>query len=139
MTDRDGSLATRFDKSAAFIHLGLGGRAELLEGFSWDPAYLEAYSARTEPDGPDGRLVSLLAHEADWTGWERHPAGDELVFVISGRMTVIYDLEGAEHRVDLGPLEGVINPAGTWHTADVAEAGTALYVTPGRATEHRAR
>jgi hypothetical protein len=40
------------------------------------------------------------------------------------------------------PLEAgqaVVNPRGVWHTVDVHEPGQALFVTPGRGTEHRPR
>jgi hypothetical protein len=29
----------------------------------------------------------------------------------------------------------VVDPPGVWHTADVQEPGTALFVTPGHGTE----
>jgi len=74
-----------------------------------------------------------------WDVWERHPAGDELVVLLEGRVTLIQDLEGHEHGIEVQAGEGVINPCGVWHTADVHEPGTALYVTPGRGTEHRPR
>ena len=40
----------------------------------------------------------------------------------------------------LGPGPGAsINPPGVWHTADVHEPGEALFITPGRGTEHEPR
>jgi quercetin dioxygenase-like cupin family protein len=74
-----------------------------------------------------------------WTQWERHPAGDELVVQLAGRSILIQDLPGGENRLELGPGQAVINPKGVWHTADVVEPGTALFVTPGVGTEHRER
>lgn len=35
--------------------------------------------------------------------------------------------------------QAAINPRGVWHTADVHEPGSALFITPGRGTEHRPR
>lgn len=128
-----------FGLTSTFVHLGLGSLATPLPDFAWTPEYLEAYEERTAADGPEGRLVTVSSHSADWTSWERHPAGEELVAVLSGRVVVIQDLEGSENRVELGPLEGVINPRGVWHTADVLEPGEALYITPGRGTAHRPR
>lgn len=128
-----------FDVTSTFVHLGLGATARQLPGFSWSAEYLEAYGAATADDGKEGRLVSVLAHREDWKGWERHPAGEELVVVLSGRLRVIHDLPGGESSVVLGPLEGLVNPSGVWHTADVLEEGLGLYVTPGVGTEHRPR
>jgi hypothetical protein len=75
----------------------------------------------------------------DLAQWERHPAGDELVVQLDGRSILIQDLPDGENRLELGPGQAVINPKGVWHTADVIEPGTALFVTPGVGTEHRER
>ena len=71
--------------------------------------------------------------------WERHPAGDEVVVQLGGRVVVIQDAAGGEQRLELGPGEALINPKGVWHTADVLEPGDSLFITPGRGTEHRPR
>lgn len=128
-----------FDIASTFVHLGLGPVARALPDFSWSEEYLTRYEAETAPDGVEGRLVSFSAHEADWSSWERHPAGDELVIVVSGRLVVIQELASGENRVELGPRQGLVNPSGAWHTADVLEPGGALYITPGAGTAHRPR
>ena len=74
-----------------------------------------------------------------WTSWERHPAGEELVFLISGHVDLIQDLDGEEHRIELHAGDAVLNPPGVWHTSDVYEPGDALFITPGQGTEHRPR
>lgn len=130
---------TAFELASTFVHLGLGAVATELPGFSWDDAYLEDYERRTAEDGVEGRLVSLAPHRESWANYERHPAGDELVVVLSGQVVVIQDLEDGDNAVELGPLQAVVNPRGIWHTADVLEPGDALYVTPGAGTEHRPR
>jgi mannose-6-phosphate isomerase-like protein (cupin superfamily) len=132
-----------FELRTTFAHLGLGSVVLSLPGFNWSPEYMERYSAETELDGDEGRLVSLLAHTADWTTWERHPGGDELVVVVSGRLRIIQELansgEEALNVLELAPGQAVINPRDLWHTADVLEAGDALYITPGIGTQHRLR
>jgi hypothetical protein len=74
-----------------------------------------------------------------WDIWERHPAGDEVVICLSGRMTVIQDIDGRHEPVGLGPCEAMINPSGVWHTADVQEPVRFMTITPGMGTEHRPR
>ena len=74
-----------------------------------------------------------------WTFWERHPAGEELVLLLNGRVDLIQDLDGTEHRIELKAGDGVLNPPGVWHTADVHDPGDALFITPGAGTEHRPR
>ncbi len=128
-----------FDLSSTFVHLGLGSVARELPGFEWTEAYLSGYETATAGDGPDGRLVTMSPQAETWTQWERHPAGDELVVQLAGRSILIQDLPGGENRLELGPGQAVINPKGVWHTADVVEPGTALFVTPGVGTEHRER
>lgn len=135
-TERKGAV----DLTTTPIHLGLGSRALPIEGFAWDPAVLAAYSEAVAGDGAEGRLVAVFEEDTgSWTNWERHPAGDELVVCLSGRMTVIREVDGSPDPVELGPNEAMINPAGVWHTADVHEPVRFLTVTPGLGTEHRPR
>ena len=128
-----------FDLASTHIHLGLGSRAVPLPDFEWSPGYLAAYSERFASDGDEGRLV-MLGHSAEsWTSWERHPAGEEVVLLLSGRVDLVQETEAGERRIALHPGQAVINPPGVWHTADVIEPGDALFITPGRGTEHKPR
>lgn len=128
-----------FELTADFVHLGAEPTATVLEGFEWSADYLDDYDRRFEADGDRGRLVAILSQDATWDAWERHPAGDELVVLLSGRVDLIQELDGAEVRTSLRPGQALINPRGVWHTSDVHEPGTGLFITPGRGTEHRPR
>ena len=128
-----------FDLSTTYAHLGLGARVEPLPDFQWTPEYLEGYIERTEADGKEGRLVVLMDQQASWDSWERHPAGDELVVLVSGRADLIQEIDGEHHVVEMHAGMAVINPPGVWHTADVHEPGQALFITAGRGTETRPR
>jgi mannose-6-phosphate isomerase-like protein (cupin superfamily) len=59
------------------------------------------------------------------------------VFLISGRVDVVQDIDGEERVIPLRPGEALINPPGVWHTARVHEPGAALFITPGQGTEAR--
>jgi len=131
--------AASFDLSQVYIHLGLGARAQTLPDFTWSQEYLRRYEADHETDGDEGRLVLIGPEQATWTSWERHPAGDEVVVALSGHQTLIQEIDGQQHRIELRPGQAVINPRGVWHTADVHQPGSALFITPGRGTEHRPR
>jgi mannose-6-phosphate isomerase-like protein (cupin superfamily) len=126
-----------FDLSQTFIHLGVDPTATPLSDFEWSPDYLEAYGRRFAEDGDRGRLVCVLPQTDSWDSWERHPAGEEVVFLISGRVDVVQEIDGEERVIPLRPGEALINPPGVWHTARVHEPGVALFITPGRGTEAR--
>jgi mannose-6-phosphate isomerase-like protein (cupin superfamily) len=128
-----------FDLRTTFVHLGLGARAIPLPDFSWDAEYLAGYDRRFASDGVEGRLVTLGEHTESWSTWERHPAGEEVVVVLSGRADLIQEIDGEERRIELGPGQAVVNPPGVWHTSDVHEPGQSLFITPGKGTEHRPR
>jgi quercetin dioxygenase-like cupin family protein len=132
-------MSSAFDLSKTHVHLGLGSRAVPVPDFEWTAEFLERYTTEHEHDGDEGRLVMISSSNESWTFWERHPAGDELVVVISGRMTLFQDIDSTDRRIALGPGEAAINPRGVWHTTDVHEPGKVLFVTPGRGTEHRPR
>jgi mannose-6-phosphate isomerase-like protein (cupin superfamily) len=129
--------AGAFDLSRTFVHLGQGSTATPLPDFTWSQEHVEAYRNRFASDGSEGRLVCVIAQEATWDGWERHPAGEEVVFLISGRVDVVQEIDGADHVVELRPGDAMVNPVNVWHTARVHEPGLALFITPGDGTEHR--
>ena len=85
----------------------------------------------------EGRLVTMFTQAATWEMWERHPAGEELVVLLSGRVDLVQDIDGVHRLVEMHPGQAVINPRNVWHTAIVHEPGDALFITPGRGTEHR--
>ncbi len=127
-----------FALDQTFIHLGLGVRALPLPGFSFTPDYLARYTEMSDSDGDEGRLVCIVLpgrHVRD--SWERHPAGEEVVFLMSGRVDLVQEIDGGEHVVELHAGEAAINPPNVWHTARVHEPGRALFITPGRGTEHK--
>jgi mannose-6-phosphate isomerase-like protein (cupin superfamily) len=137
MTDE--TITDAFDLATTHVHLGLGATATPLPDFEWSAAYLARYEERFAADGDDGRLVMLGPVTTSWDSWERHPAGEELVVLVAGRIDLIQRIDGGERRIPVAAGQAVVNPPGVWHTADVHEPGQALFVTPGRGTEHAPR
>ncbi|WP_459664674.1 cupin domain-containing protein, partial [Novosphingobium sp. 11B] len=99
-----------------------------------------AYGERTAADGKEGRLVSMYDFSTSWDSWEMHPEGDELVVCLSGEMTLIQEYpDGRLHSETLQAGQYIVNPAGVWHTADVSQPVSALFVTAGMGTQGRPR
>ncbi|HAC58643.1 MAG TPA: cupin [Rhodobiaceae bacterium] len=121
------------------VHLGPGGKAVVQPRFTGGIDWYMAYGDRHDTDGVEGRLVSMFTFTAPWESWAMHPAGDEIVLCISGHMVLHQELPEGVHKVGLGPGQYAVNPSGVWHTADVEEAATALFITTGLGTEHRPR
>lgn len=123
----------------SFIHLGPGATAvpqPPFDGMAW----YEAYGERHGCDGAAGRLVSQHAFAASWDSWEMHPAGSEVVICTSGAMRLIQEFpDGREEFVELKVGDYAINPAGVWHTADIEDGASAIFITAGEGTQHRPR
>ena len=68
------------------------------------------------------------------------PNGHEVVLCVGGSITLHQEhADGSTATVTLGPGEYAINAPGTWHTADVVDEATAVFITSGLGTEHRPR
>lgn len=82
-------------------------------------------------------LVSCHEFDENWPTWEIHPRGDEVVLLLSGRVTLVLRLEEGDRFVDLEE-EGsyVIVPRNVWHTARTNVATRMLFITPGEGTQN---
>jgi mannose-6-phosphate isomerase-like protein (cupin superfamily) len=85
----------------------------------------------------NGRLLSALSMGADWTNWEMHPMGDELLFMLQGNATFLLDTSDGLREIALGVGRLLVIPKGVWHTAKVSEPVRLLAITPGLGTQHR--
>jgi mannose-6-phosphate isomerase-like protein (cupin superfamily) len=128
-----------FDLARFPVHLGLGATAVPMEEFDGTPQWYERYGAAHAADGAEGRLVSLHTFTESWDSWEMHPMGAELVACVEGRITLHQEIDGGDRTVVLEAGQAVVNPPGVWHTADVDDRATALFVTAGTGTEVRGR
>lgn len=79
-------------------------------------------------------LIAEHVFTVDWSSWECHPAGDELVLLLEGEATLCLRIKGGDQEQALRPGEYAVVPAGTWHTARVAAPTRMLFVTPGEGT-----
>ena len=125
------------------IHLGLGATAEPQPEFPRDETTMQwyaDYASRHEADGFDARLVASYTFTESWPMWEMHPNGAEVVICAAGSMTLHQELaDGTANTVTLQPGQYAINPPGAWHTADIHGEASAIFITAGVGTRHRAR
>ena len=122
------------------IHIGLGAKAvpqPPFTGMEWYGGYIARHAA----DGAEGRLVSQHSFTESWDSWEMHPAGDEVVLLLSGEAVLLQEFaNGSAAHVRLVAGEYAVNPPGAWHTMDLlSREATALFITAGIGTEHRPR
>ena len=84
-----------------------------------------------------GTLVAAYVSTEDWPHWEIHPAGEEVLVLVEGRMTLILDEPSGERRIDMTPGSTCIVPRGVWHRAMVPQTSRFLGITYGAGTMHR--
>jgi hypothetical protein len=128
-----------FDLSRFPVHLGLGATVVQLPEHDGSMEWYDRYRTVSEPDGAEGRLVLLHTFDAPWDTWEVHPAGEELVACLDGRITLHQEIDGDVRTAVLEPGQAIVNPPGVWHTADVDGPATALFITAGMGTRVRPR
>lgn len=122
------------------IHLGRGGSASAEPVFDSTMEWYADYGVRHAQDGLEGRLVSEHRFTENWSGWECHPSGAEIVYCLSGQLTLHQELaDSGMTTTILMPGDYAINSPGVWHTADVEGEVRALFITAGAGTLHRPR
>ncbi len=122
------------------LNLGPGATAVPQPEFKGGMDWYQGYGMRHGDEGIEARLVTMHTFSEPWDSWEMHPLGSEVVVCTAGAITLIQeDQQGEVTKVNLSQGEYVINQPGVWHTADVTETATALFITSGMGTEHRPR
>lgn len=113
-----------------------------IEKYSFDVSRDLRVTPRARKPGPperiDGMTLGILSMDEDAPhGGEVHPDGDEILYVISGRLRVSADT--AAEPLELGPGSACIVRQGEWHRVSVLEPTQLLHVTPGPNGDHRPR
>ena len=94
-------------------------------------------STRVRKPGPPERIdgmtmgvVGLVPDAPAPHKGEVHPDGDEILYVISGKVRVIGESDSSA-AVELGAGEACIVPKGEWHRVQVIERGQLIHITAG--------
>jgi mannose-6-phosphate isomerase-like protein (cupin superfamily) len=112
-----------------------------LARFSISISHNLSMSAVELQSGPPRVCEGLMFGLADMNhdpphGGELHPDGDELIYIISGRVRVTGDSEPTQ-LCELGPGDACIVPKGEWHRVKLLEPTRLLHITPGPNGAHR--
>lgn len=91
--DLTAGSSAAFNLSSAFVHLADGGAATVVPV---DASFWE----NMDPRFDHRRMVSIIESTGDWPNWEMHPRGEEMIYLLSGRMTLV--LDKASGAVDCG-------------------------------------
>jgi mannose-6-phosphate isomerase-like protein (cupin superfamily) len=125
------TVAQPFDPKTTYVDLMPSGAREIPVDESFWP---DLISGRLKLEG---RLVSAYEMH-DFPNWERHPAGEELIVLISGAMDMILEEPAGERTVTLKAGQAFLVPKNIWHRGVVRAPGQALFVTEGAGTESKA-
>jgi mannose-6-phosphate isomerase-like protein (cupin superfamily) len=101
------------------------------------------FSASMIPDRPDPQIpvegatfgIATMTQNSPHDG-ERHPDGDEVLYLISGRVRVVF-VESDHEDIEMLPGDGLLVPKGVWHRVDILEPTQIVYLTPGPNNEYR--
>jgi len=119
------------DLESTYLGLdGRGGVAQLAVG----PDFWETIDGNP---AARGTLVTAFESKQDWPHWEMHPKGDEIVCLLKGDVTMIFERARGDERVRMKPGQAVVVPAGVWHRALVPVASRMLFITYGEGTRHK--
>ena len=117
------------DGSATVLPGGIDFWSQAMSGKPSDPGI------RKLMDSEYGRLLTVLTMNADWTTWEMHPAGDELLFMLEGTATFLMDLPDGVKEVEFNAGRLLVIPRGVWHTAKMSGPARLLVITAGHGTQ----
>ena len=98
-------------------------------------------STRMRKPGPPERIAGMtmgiitMEHDAPHGG-EVHPDGDEILYVISGRLRITGD-SAPDMAIELGQGDACLVKKGEWHQVEVLEKTQFIHVTPGPNGDHR--
>jgi len=89
------------------------------------------------PPRVDGHLLALTSLERPPPHLgECHPDGDELIYLLSGEVTVVVEAPGGDERHTLRPGDTLIVARRLWRRIEVTRPARLVYLTPGPSREH---
>ena len=105
----------------------------MIVGLDWDDRRARLVE---QPGGPPRRIdgftigAPMVTGDAPHDG-EMHPDGDEVLYMVSGAVTVRLELPAGDRNVFLGAGDALVVPQGVWHKITMQQPGRLIHITPG--------
>ena len=147
------SLKARLASSVAAPSKPVGGRPLITEEDIYarikemaDEPRMVAHDVNAALDGlpemsmkflaPVNNTTLIVSRASSPTSWERHPGGDEMIYVVEGAAEIVTLTDGgpAKSKIFEGSL--FVCPQGLWHKTFPEPSVAILYLTPGEGTEN---
>ncbi|HEX3911877.1 MAG TPA: cupin domain-containing protein [Steroidobacteraceae bacterium] len=94
-------------------------------------------AGRGPPQRIDGVTIGFVSVTGDAPHkGEIHPDGDEILFVVSGKLRVIGESD-PDAALELGPGDACIVRKGEWHRVVMIEPAQLIHITPGPHGDYR--
>ncbi|NKB97378.1 MAG: hypothetical protein GKR90_02600 [Pseudomonadales bacterium] len=93
----------------------------------------QALKNTVPPSQIDGLMIGapILERNPPHSG-EIHPDGDEIIILVSGRLSVKLELPGGDQTIELSKSgEACIVRKGTWHQVFLDQESQVVHITPG--------
>jgi quercetin dioxygenase-like cupin family protein len=117
----------RIDLTSEVIGFDHGDRrARLVEQTAGPPQRIDGFTI----GAPE--LTSDAPHDG-----EVHPDGDELLYMVSGSVTVRLEFAEGDQTVELNAGDALVVPKGIWHRVTLRQPGQLIHITPGPNGDHR--
>jgi len=124
----------RLDPQQHYLSLLPAGQLQLLPGgeafWQQSPPVLDALGRNW--------LVTEFSFNTDWAQWELHPAGDELVYLLTGAAELWLELPAGLQCLPLQAPAAALIPANCWHRVSTRQPCRMLFITYGEGTLHKA-
>ena len=119
-------LDAPFDPSETVVGLHRDGAARPLPEAPGPPQRIDGFTVGAP------RMTRPAPHNG-----EMHPDGDELLFLVSGAVEVIFLDERPERVFALAAGQALVVPRGVWHRVVPKQPSQILHITPGPRGEWR--
>jgi mannose-6-phosphate isomerase-like protein (cupin superfamily) len=120
-----------FDLETTYLGLdGAGGVTALPVG----PDFWQTIAANP---AAAGTLVTVNTGQGDWGHWEMHPAGDEVLVLLEGRLSLVFEGPDGDLVNEMRRGSTLVIPRGVWHRAIDQSGVRMLFITYGAGTQHK--